>query len=243
MITLALLLLGGWVALDGAAVGQFLVSRPLVASSMAGLLVGAPLEGVVVGLLLELAHVAHVPLGGIQLPEPGPGAVVAGSVAGLLEGGGGNGMTLALAFVLGLALSWLAGWTVTWHRHVTSARLARLARLARDPRTGGARLGGVLAVTLIQDGLRGMLIVGLGLGILHGMPFTVGLGALAGAWPLSFGLTALVLAVAALTGVGEVARIAEPVRARRVVLFLSGVGAGVVLALSFGVTALLVGAG
>jgi hypothetical protein len=234
VITLALLLLGGWVALDGAAVGQFLISRPLIAASVAGLLVGAPMEGMVVGLLLELAHIAHVPLGGVRLPEPGPGAVVAGSAVGL----GGDGLLLALAFTLGLALSWLGGWTVTWHRSATGARLARHARHAP------VALGRVLAGTLVRDGLRGILLVALGLGLLQLLLRPpVGLAGWGAGWPLSFGGTALVLALAALVGVGEVARMAEPARARRVALFVSGAGVGLVLALSFGVASFFTGVG
>jgi hypothetical protein len=187
----------------------------------------------VVGLLLELGHLAHMPLGGAQLPEPGPGAVVAGAVAGLVGGGSG----LALGFTLGLGLSWLGGRTVVWHRQATANRLASAAGAG----LGGA-LGAILARTLVWDGLRGTALVGLGLTLLHSVPGE-GWSRFAQGWPLSFEFTTLILAFAALPGVGEVARIAEPHSVRRLTLFLSGLGVGVVFALSIGVASFLGGAG
>lgn len=233
MTPVVLLLLGGWVALDGAALGQFLIARPLVASSLAGLLVGAPLEGMMVGLLLELVDLAHVPLGGVELPEPGPGAVVAGGTAGVL----GGGMGLAFAFTLALLLGWIAGKTVQWHREVTAARLARL-----DTSRGGEGLGSILGTTLIRDGVRGILLVALGLGVVQAIP----LGwwaSLSTAWPLSFGGTVLLLGVAAVAGAAELTRLAEPNRWARLTLFVSGAGVGVLLAMGVGVASFLQGGG
>jgi hypothetical protein len=233
MTVLLLLLLGGWVALDGAAVGQFLLSRPIMAAPIAGLIAGDPLAGLLVGLLLELAHLAHLPLGGAQLPEPGPGAVVAGAVAGLVGGGAG----LTLGFTLGLGLGWLGGRSVVWHRQVTGAMLDRMAMAA-----GGPRLGRSLAGSLVRDGLRGIGLVGLGLGLVYLIPAD-GLAQMRESWPASTGLTVLILALASLPGLGQLAHIAEPEPGRRIGLFVSGAGLGVALALSVGVASFLAGAG
>lgn len=233
MTVLLLLLLGGWVALDGAAVGQFLLSRPLVAASVAGLIAGDPLAGLLVGLLLELAHLVHLPLGGAQLPEPGPGAVVAGAVAGLVGGGAG----LTLGFTLGLGLGWLGGKSVVWHRQVTGEKLARMAMVAEGP-----RLGQSLAGSLVRDSLRGAALVGLGLALVYLIPVDVWVQ-MRDSWPVSTGLTVLILALASLPGLGQLAQIAEPQAGRRLGLFLSGAGMGVALALSVGVASFLVGAG
>src|SRR5690606_39516372 len=77
-----LLLLGGWMAVDGTSVGQFMVSRPLVAASLAGWIVGDPAAGLTVGVILELFHLAVLPVGAARYPEGGPAAVVAGSLYG-----------------------------------------------------------------------------------------------------------------------------------------------------------------
>jgi PTS system mannose-specific IIC component len=233
MTLLLLLLLGGWVALDGAALGQFLLSRPLVAASIAGLLVGDPLSGLLVGLLLELAHLVHLPLGGARLPEPGPGAVAAGAVAGLVGGGTG----LILGFTLGLGLGWLGGKSVVWHRQVTGAVLTRAALAG-----GGLQLGRSLVGSLVRDGLRGVGLVGLGLATFHAIP-AGWLVQMTASWPMSMGWTVLVLVLALLPGLGQLAHIAEPEPRRRLTLFMSGLGVGAVLALSLGAASFLTGAG
>ncbi|CAN5502926.1 hypothetical protein BH24GEM3_BH24GEM3_00560 [soil metagenome] len=89
---LLLTLLGGWVALDGTSAGQVMLSRPLVAATLAGWIVGAPAEGAVLGLILEAFHLMVLPVGAARYPEGGPAAVagaaayatVAPSVAALL---------------------------------------------------------------------------------------------------------------------------------------------------------------
>jgi mannose/fructose/N-acetylgalactosamine-specific phosphotransferase system component IIC len=48
-----LTLLGAVVALDATSFGQLMLSRPLVAGTLAGALVGLPLEGALVGAMLE----------------------------------------------------------------------------------------------------------------------------------------------------------------------------------------------
>jgi mannose/fructose/N-acetylgalactosamine-specific phosphotransferase system component IIC len=40
-------------ALDAAAVGQFMVARPLVAATLGGLVAGDPVAGALAGILLE----------------------------------------------------------------------------------------------------------------------------------------------------------------------------------------------
>ena len=60
---LVLALLGGVLALDGTSLGQFMVSRPLVACVLAGLVAGDPAAGAMAGLVLEALHIAVLPVG------------------------------------------------------------------------------------------------------------------------------------------------------------------------------------
>jgi len=53
----------GVISVDLAAFGQFQLSRPVVASSLLGLLLGCPAEGVVVGLIFELLFLDSLPVG------------------------------------------------------------------------------------------------------------------------------------------------------------------------------------
>src|SRR6187549_2171976 len=116
---LVLSLLGGLLALDGTSVGQFMFSRPMVAGTLAGGLIGAPMEGFLVGALLEIYLLVSFPVGGSRFPEGGPAAVVA---AAATDAPGG----LALGVGMGLLWGQVGGLSVT------ALRMAN-ARLAPDP--------------------------------------------------------------------------------------------------------------
>lgn len=68
---------GGVVGLDATAFPQVMVSRPIVAASVTGLLLGRPLEGVAVGVLLEFFALVILPIGAARYPEAGTAAVAA----------------------------------------------------------------------------------------------------------------------------------------------------------------------
>lgn len=104
-----LLLLGGWVAVDATSFGQFMISRPFVAAALAGLVVGEPAAGALIGLLLEAFHITVLPVGAARYPEGGPPAVVVGAFAPLLTNAPGAALT-ALVFFVGWA--WLGGQSV-----------------------------------------------------------------------------------------------------------------------------------
>ena len=72
-------LLGGWVALDGTSFGQFMISRPLVAASLAGWIAGDATAGAGIGVVLEAFHLGILPIGAARHPESGPAAIVAGA--------------------------------------------------------------------------------------------------------------------------------------------------------------------
>ncbi len=114
-----LTMLGGLVALDGTSVGQFMLSRPLVAATLAGWIMGDPLTGLQVGVLLELLFLAILPAGGARFPDVGPAALV-GAVAAVHTPGPGG---LALAVLLALVWGEVGGSTITVLRHL-NGRLA-----------------------------------------------------------------------------------------------------------------------
>ncbi len=121
----ALTLLGALLALDGTALGQFMVSRPLVAGTLAGWILGDPVLGLTVGCLLEIYLLPIFPVGGAQFPEGGPAAVVGVVAAVVVPGPGG----LALGTALGLAWSQLGARSIRFVRKING-------RLTPDPSEG-----------------------------------------------------------------------------------------------------------
>lgn len=68
-------LFGGLVGLDATSFPQAMYSRPLVAGAIAGLFMGRPLEGVLLGMVLELFALPVLPFGASGYPEGGTAAV------------------------------------------------------------------------------------------------------------------------------------------------------------------------
>ncbi len=68
------------VGMDLVSVGQFMLSRPLVAGLVAGAIVGDPVAGGTVGMVFELFALDVMPIGAVRYPDYGMGAVVAAVV-------------------------------------------------------------------------------------------------------------------------------------------------------------------
>lgn len=127
-----LLLWGAVVGVDLVSVLQGLLSRPLVAATGAGLLIGDPAAGLAVGVGLELFALDVLPIGASQYPEFGPAAVAAvAAVAGLPLSQG-----LGIGVMFGLGLGVLAGRSIHLLRRLNgaAARLATPALSRGDPR-------------------------------------------------------------------------------------------------------------
>jgi mannose/fructose/N-acetylgalactosamine-specific phosphotransferase system component IIC len=113
-------LLGALLTLDGTSVGQFMVSRPLVACTLAGAAAGSATLGAAMGMVLEALHLAVLPVGASRYPESAPAAVAAGSVY-VWVGGGYDALLVLTVFAMG----WehLSSWTVTRLRSWLGARV------------------------------------------------------------------------------------------------------------------------
>jgi mannose/fructose/N-acetylgalactosamine-specific phosphotransferase system component IIC len=152
---LLLSVLGGLVAVDGTSFGQFMVSRPFVAATLAGWIVGAPLEGAAIGVVLEAFHLTVLPVGAARYPEGGP-AAVAGGAAYALSDHTPSGLLLSVLAVL--LLEWIGGESVRLMRHgnvrLISDNHGRLSSARGLERRHLAAIG--------VDFLRGMLLFCLG---------------------------------------------------------------------------------
>ncbi|MBE9537336.1 MAG: PTS sugar transporter subunit IIC [Proteobacteria bacterium] len=60
---------GGLISLDRTAAFQVMISRPIVAAPLVGLMLGDPLTGLKVGLLLELLWIGYLPVGASVPPD------------------------------------------------------------------------------------------------------------------------------------------------------------------------------
>jgi len=140
--------LGGLLALDGTSVGQFMVSRPLVAGALTGWLVGDPFTGIAIGALLEACLLVSFPSGGARYPEGATATVVAvASTTGADPLG-----ALPLGVAIGLVWGQVGGVTVSGLRRLNGW-------LVPDPE--GPRPGRVAAAHLgaiALDGVRGALL-------------------------------------------------------------------------------------
>jgi mannose/fructose/N-acetylgalactosamine-specific phosphotransferase system component IIC len=184
-----LVFLGGLLALDGTSVGQFMVSRPLVAGVLTGWAVGDPTTGLLLGGILELYFISVFPVGGADFPEGGPPTLVAVATAVAVPGSAG----IALGALMGFLWSRLGGVSIRLRRKING-------RLVPDPseenvsasRVLWAHMGG-----LALDFFRGSVLSILGLGVGRGLAQVVG-----DAWPLGMSATLGLLVVGACVPAG-----------------------------------------
>jgi mannose/fructose/N-acetylgalactosamine-specific phosphotransferase system component IIC len=99
-------LAGGIVFVDGEAFGQFMISQPLVAGAVAGLIFGNWMAGCTVGLLMQLPYLAEIPMGGTKVSLGGIGAYCAAGIAASFSGDGQFVLPFSLA--VGILVSWVA---------------------------------------------------------------------------------------------------------------------------------------
>jgi mannose/fructose/N-acetylgalactosamine-specific phosphotransferase system component IIC len=95
-----LVLWGTMVGLDMASVGQVMISRPLVAGTVAGVILGDPVSGGTVGMILELFALDVLPVGSVRYPDYGLGAIAAATAAAGAPGVFGVGVAIAVGLVV-----------------------------------------------------------------------------------------------------------------------------------------------
>jgi PTS system mannose-specific IIC component len=80
---LGIAIMGGLIGLDRTAVGQFMVSQPIVAAPFTGWVLGDPAAGLITGAALELIWVLDLPIGTFVPADSTISAVFATAVAAL----------------------------------------------------------------------------------------------------------------------------------------------------------------
>ena len=179
--------------MDGTSLGQFMVSRPLVAGVLTGWMVGDPVLGLLIGGILEVYFIAIFPVGGGEFPEGGPPTLVAVATGAAISGPAG----VAFGALLGFLLSRLGAFSIQILRKVNG-------RLVPNPSVRVVTASRIIWAHLACLGLdyvRGCLLSLAGL--------TVGAwlsGAASGAWPLGMPGTLALLAVGASIPAGAFVR-------------------------------------
>lgn len=152
---LLLVLFGGVVAVDGTSLGQLMLSRPVVAATLAGWIAGSPEQGALVGLFLEAFHLTVLPVGAARYPEGGPAAVAA---AGAYAGTSHSFSALLVVLVFALLWERVAGVSVQWLRQTN-------VRLSPPPGRSSVRSGRLERRHLLAVGVdfaRGMALAAAG---------------------------------------------------------------------------------
>jgi PTS system mannose-specific IIC component len=148
---------GTLVALDLVSVPQAMLSRPLVAGTVAGWIVGDVEAGLRVGVVLELFALDVLPIGAVRYPDYGPATVVGVALAA----GAPWELGLGLSVGLGLILASLGGWSLQVVRRWNARAIQRHAAALAAGESNAIRW--LQYAGLARDGARGALLTVLGL--------------------------------------------------------------------------------
>ena len=167
-VIVPLLVWGTLVGLDLVSGPQAMISRPLVAGTVAGWLIGDLETGLRIGVIFELFALDVLPVGAVRYPDYGPATIAA--VA--LGAGVPWELRLGLSVALGLVLAVVGGWSLQivrrWNARSIQRRTAALAAgesnairrlqygaLLRDACRGFAlTLGGLLLASVVRGAVR-----------------------------------------------------------------------------------------
>jgi len=150
---LPIALLGALLGLDVVSFPQAMVSRPIVAATLAGAFIGNPPAGLTIGVVLEMIALDTLPFGASRYPDWGS----AGVVGGALFAAQPHGMPGALpaSMLAALLTASISGWSMVVLRRFIASRLER----TRDRIEDGSRnallslhLSG-MSVDLLRAGL------------------------------------------------------------------------------------------
>ncbi|HUF30196.1 MAG TPA: PTS sugar transporter subunit IIC [Gemmatimonadaceae bacterium] len=157
-------LLGGVLGLDVVSFPQAMVSRPIVAATVAGAFAGNALHGLMLGAIVELFALEMLAVGASRYPEWGSASVVGGA---LFAGSAPSlplAPSLAAAIIATLVVAWIGGWSMYGLRRLNGVRARRaLPKLERGDSDEVSRLQ---LVGLTSDFVRGALLAGVGIAVL-----------------------------------------------------------------------------
>jgi mannose/fructose/N-acetylgalactosamine-specific phosphotransferase system component IIC len=103
-------LLGAILGLDVVSFPQGMISRPIVASTLAGTLGGSASDGLLAGVFLEMMALETLPVGASRYPEWGTASVVGGAL--YVSRRGDATSALLFAMLGAMITAWVGGWSM-----------------------------------------------------------------------------------------------------------------------------------
>jgi mannose/fructose/N-acetylgalactosamine-specific phosphotransferase system component IIC len=151
---LPLVVLGAVLGLDVVSFPQAMISRPIVAATVAGALLGEPQQGIVAGAALEFFALETLPFGASRYPEWGSAAVVGGALFATQPHFSAGSLTTSV--LAALATAWVGGWSMVYLRRLNAV----WARKRHDAVARGSRrvVIGLQLYGMTADLLRGALL-------------------------------------------------------------------------------------
>jgi PTS system mannose-specific IIC component len=156
---LPLALLGALLGLDVVSFPQAMVSRPIVAATLAGAFIGEAPAGLLIGVVLELIALDTLPFGASRYPEWGSAGVVGGALFAAQPPGMPGALPASL--LAALLTASVSGWSMVVLRRIIATRLER----TRDSIEAGSR-DALLSLHLsgmTMDLLRAALVTTIGM--------------------------------------------------------------------------------
>ena len=212
------------IALLGAVLGmvvvtfpQAMISRPIVAATVAGAFIGNATLGLTMGAVLELLALEMLPFGASRYPEWGSASVVGGSLYASQQDGSGGALAAALFAALVTAL--ISGKSMVWLRRLNASLAAREHdELARG---SGRAVTGLQLFGLSADLVRGFCVT-----LASMILFTPLTRAIVASWGTDARYSrAIVVAMVAAVSAGAIWKIFHLVSKARI-LFLAGLALG-----------------
>lgn len=219
---LPIVLLGAFLGMDVVTFPQAMISRPIVAATVAGALIGNASAGLVMGAILELLALEMLPFGASRYPEWGSASVVGGALFASSWGDPPGSLTASLLGALVTAM--VSGWSMVRLRRLNAARATRLRN---ELESGSSR-----AVTDLQlFGLTADLVRGALVTLVAMLVFAPLTPAIAARWSTDARDTrAAVVAIVAAVAAGAIWKIFHTVpKARLLFVFGLAIGAALVV--------------
>lgn len=214
---LPIALLGGFLGMDVVTFPQAMISRPIVAATLAGAFMGNPAGGVIIGVVLELLALEMLPFGASRYPEWGSASVVGGALFAVYPADRPG--ALAAALFASLVTAVVSGWSMVRLRRYNAVYAAD-RRESLDAGVPSA-VTGVQLFGLTADLLRGALVTCVALLLFR--PFV---DALLMQWTTNAAYSrAVVVALVSAVSVGAIWKIFHVVPHARIYLF-AGLAAG-----------------
>jgi mannose/fructose/N-acetylgalactosamine-specific phosphotransferase system component IIC len=217
---LPIAMLGALLGLDVVTFPQAMISRPIVAATVAGAFIGNPAAGLTIGAMMELIALGMLPFGASKYPEWGSASVVGGVLYASHIGDPAGALPASLLAALITAV--VSGWSMVRLRRMNAARAASQRR-ALDAGSSSAIVG-LQVFGLTADFFRGGAVT-----LAAMLAFRPLINVVVSVWhsdPLYS--RAIVVTIAASAAAGAIWKIFHSV-ARARILFLAGLVAGVTL--------------